>query len=272
MDRLKSISVMNKQILVVLISLFFLCHCAEDNETVDYHQIIKPGAFFPEVEDTYRYPVINGVDWGEFNSFEEFENVQCQLPDSVIRIISTPGLIRSFLDIPTLTVNYLVSSESSPKRTWDRIFVRYNSFRELIRRKDAGKALPYFYNAISLDSVKRIEDGRYINLYLQHSALEFLFTQPSILKQFSHKEKQELVSSLLLRYADLQDIGREEFSGWTSIIVAAYVLFDDNYAPVVEYANSDKRFENLTIQGGYLYSSAEKDDIISLAKKYIRKK
>jgi hypothetical protein len=262
-----------KQILIVLIFPFLLCRCAEDHKAnqdedqVDYHQIIKPGAFFPEVEDAYRYPVINDLDWGDFGSFEEFEKTLTQLPDSVIKNISTPGLIRSFLDIPTLAANYLASSDSRPKVTWDRIFLRYNSFQELIKRKDTGKALLYFYNAVSLDSVKRIEDGRYIDLHIKHSAREFLFTQPAILKQFSHKEKQELVSSLLLRHADIQDIGREEFGSWISIVVAAYVLFDDNYAPVVEYASNNKQFES-TIQGGYLYSSEEKDDIISLAKKY----
>jgi hypothetical protein len=273
MNKLKTILAMNKHTLIVLIFPFLLCHCAEDNKegidgnNTDYHLIIKQTAFLPKVEDTYIYPVIDEVDWGDLGSFEEFEKTLTQLPDSVIKNISTPGLIRSFLDAPSLSAFYLSSSDSRPKVTWDRIFLRYNSFQELIKRKDTGKALLYFYNAVSLDSVKRINDGRYLELSIQHNALEFLFTQSAILKQFSHKEKQKLVSSLLLRYADIQDIGREEFDGSTSIIVTAYVLYDDKYAPIVEYASNNKQFESI-IQGGYLYSSEEKDDIISLAKKY----
>ena len=115
-----------KKIIIILVAVLLFCQCStmkeesstmkeengfcecirketgneeignDENVFLKGELIITEGSCFPEVADKYLY-IINGHEpwWNEENPW--YAN---QLPDDVLKSISTMGLIRSFIDMP----------------------------------------------------------------------------------------------------------------------------------------------------------------------------
>jgi hypothetical protein len=242
--------------------LCFFCQC-NNNAEENTGTLSASESFLPVVNDSYVYPVVPGTDaWKNLGSTENVYKV-CQLPDNVLKSISTLGLIRSILDIPGLTSFYDASSNSSIVGTFYRIFAHYNSVGELEKRKDSNKALISFYNAVNVDALKSASDEvEQNNLLLQHTALEILFTRPEILQQFDLKQKKQLITSLLSRYNQItQQIGL--INGHGTITAVARILVNIKYDPIVQYYGDNK------IAEGFHVDPNQTDDIIKFANDYI---
>ena len=116
--------------------------------------IITEGDCFPGVVDAYSYPIkIWTEEW--YNMLPDEKMNACQLPDDVLKSISSLGLIRSFIDTPhTLIILEISASSISPIVKYRSMFSRLNGVKELLTRKDAAKSLMTYYAATSLDCYK----------------------------------------------------------------------------------------------------------------------
>ena len=245
---------LNKNGFLILPFLLLFCQC-DDFGTV----ITSDKTCLPDVKDKYVYPVIPVEDYPKYKSFEEYRNALCAFPNSALRNISTLGLIRSLLDMPLLSGDYYASSNSSPIIMLDKIYLGYNGTKELFSRKNAGIALIQYYGAVSFDCLGEFD------FPVQLAAIEWFISRQEILKQFNHKEKQVLVSLLLFRTSQLENLeieGRKD-SGM-SVLAMACVMYEDQYAPIVDYCNS-----NETILLGYLTSIEQYENILEFANSYI---
>jgi hypothetical protein len=99
--------------------------------------IVEAGVAWPLVTDAYEYPS------GPFRSHNE-QIAALQIPPHILNDMSTLGVIYSFVNIPTLPEEVLISSATGIEPYY-RTYERFNSGTEILRRRDAGKALLAFY-------------------------------------------------------------------------------------------------------------------------------
>ena len=244
----------------IILLLFVFYGCAKDKaeiikENREFGLTLYNGAGFPEVSDKYVYPIVPGMEeWKIDYDIETTDPWQkfCQLPDSVLKTISTPGLIDALIFAPMFTAlsSGLSSVPSLP--TWNNQYRALNSAKELFQREDAGNALVAYYEFVCLDCIKssRKELERLIGL-------EFLFTKQQILDKIGQENKKRAVTTLLANYKKSPDYDR--------ILPMVYIMYADGYTPMMEYAK-----DNNDILNGY-YGELT-DLIVTYAKNYVNEK
>ena len=248
-----------KTLTCILVLLFFsackgLTDIEEPEDDTDAEYLAKWHSMLagclPEVEDRYLYPAVPGsVAWA--NAAKEGEQYSyagifraMQLPDDVLKNISTPGLLRSISELPYTTVT--VSGQWSWTVAFHNfIYPRYNSVQEFINRKDAVETLFQYYDAIKFDCVKPLKEvelmedydesmyemrirGRF---YFAIFAVPGFFTFPKILDQLDYADRQKAVAIMLSKY-DRMDA---TLSTTRLSEIMAHVMYQSNYLPLVEY-------------------------------------
>jgi len=255
---------MENKILVFLSVLISLCQCTNRAEVTDSikrdNLILTRGECLPDVADKFVYPIFPGTEeWKNIGSLEEAINA-FQLPDNVLKNISTLGLIRSFLDIPIWWSDYYLSSNLSRIITYNRIYPKYNSAQEFLERDDAGKTLFLYFDAICFDCLKTAKVIDQMNFMSQFSAIQVFFAQQKILDQLNHTDRKKAVALLLSKYEQVQKLNIEGFGDPAALEVMAYVMYKVQYSPVVEYFGTE---ENLYV------TSDRVNDVISFVKNFI---
>jgi len=228
-----------------------------ENSEKDYTIWISEGNCFPDVADKYSYPIKNEIETWKKMTDDKRMNA-CQLPDDVLKSISTLGLIRSFLDVPypfSLLQGY--SSMNPFYASWSVIYA-FNSSIELLTRKDAVKSLITYYAAITLDCCEQTE------FLYRLRTFECLFATPEILDAMNHDDKVEAVKLLLTRYKQWIDLGYVDTALNINILsVMVCIMYDD----MIPYFDQ-KSLESIK-EGSYIKSMV--DDIITFAENFISK-
>jgi len=210
---------------------------------------------FPKVKDSYKYPIVPGMkEWQQLKSTDDAYKL-CQLPDDIIKSISTQGLIDALIHAPLFTGFYHLSSILSALK-WHGHYESFNSAKELFLREDAGNALVAYYKLVRLNCIPASwvinEDNERL------MGLECLFTKQQILDKMGHTQKKEAVVALLSNYRKCPD-------NVNSIFPMIYLMFNDKYKPVLDFSKEHaKIFQN--ILNGYLldYEEFEADLQIEL--------
>jgi hypothetical protein len=253
--------------LFIILSLFIICQCSKDvvnqdiliEEDHNWGLILHDGACFPDVSDKYVYPIVPGMEeWNNLGCFETPVEIFCQLPDSILKTISTSGLIDALIYAPMFTGFTVISNEVSVLK-WHSQYGQFNSAEELFKRENAGDALVAYYKLVNLNRIK----SQYAE-YERLMGLEALFTKQQILDKMSHDKKKQAVAVLLTNYEQHNEESIRIFS-------MAFIMYADKYEPVIKYSKDNKnKFDY--ILNGYFYSLDQKDLIASYAKKFINDK
>jgi len=249
---------------LILILLIF-CRCANDKMTIKenaFNLSISPGACFPEVSDKYVYPIVPGmIEWQQIKSTDEAYKL-CQLPDSVLKSISTPGLIDALIHAPMFTDFYNLSDASSALK-WFGHYEQFNCAKELFQRKDAGDALVTYFKLVCFDCVS--PPFGYYGDFERIIGLQCLFAKKEILDKMGHEKKKEAVSELLANY--------EQYSeNWDSIVVMLHIMYEDEYDPLVKYFKENEDKYQHIIKEGNLFLSDPIDLFVLFAKSFINEK
>lgn len=256
-------TILNNSVLL----LFLLWGCANGDMNLnggeeDFSAV--SGVCFPEVRDKYTYPVRPGMkEWQ--TSDDVFKLVQ--LPDRVLKSVSTPALIDALVCSPLFTDFYLLSS-SPPLEAWHRHYERFNSALELFKRDDAGKSLVKYYQATRFDCIESQagdENFRPLEVYERIFGLEFLFTRQEILNTLEHQDRQALVEALLSKY-------EQKPERWVTVVPMAHVMLDSKYPPVVKYSRDNSELYSQSLGSGYVFPGEQSGLIISFANSFIKEK
>jgi len=246
---------------LILLILLLLCQCTNDSKIIEEGKLsMSPNTCFPAISDKYIYPVTPGME--EWQTSDDVYQL-VQLPDSILRSISTLGLIDALVNSPLFAGSYLLSNSSSPVDTWHRHYERFNCANELFQRKDAGDTLVDYYKLICFDCLK--SSNRPSDVKERIMGLEFLFTKQEILDNIEHIKKQELITSFLEKYKQMPD---DKYR----IIPMVWIMHADKYSPLEEYFTGKEDLLQ-TILLAYVYpSDNQMDMIISFAKSFINEK
>jgi len=209
----------------------------------------------PAQLDVYTYPLVPGMpEWAELKTGSEKYAVT-QLPDSVLQIISTEGLIESCLNYPLLG-NML--AYTSLQRGVKAIMLRFNGFQELTQRSDASSALLARYSNMNPACNDGLESELEIGGYsISYALYEAIISQETFLSKLSEEEKSRLLQLALNYYTE-----KKKYPGIFSVfnlkcsaIIMARLMLLEEHKPFLEGMQQDDylRFfiEHIELQGRF---------------------
>ena len=147
--------------------------------------------------DAYDFPVKPGAEeWKAFTNHGEMQKA-CQIQESLLRIMSTAGLIETVLNYPLYWD--IMASNSGLQKGFNRMAARFNGVQELLMRKDAGTQLLLKYR--SIPPLKKEATDMEIGEYLFYCySFEILFAQDAIRAGLTEAQLKEMKKELLAKY------------------------------------------------------------------------
>lgn len=146
--------------------------------------------------DEYIFPVKPGsTEWKSKTTAENLKS--CQIPENILKTISTEGLVKTCLNYPFLgDFMYFDNLQIGISR----VVENFNGLQELLLRKDTGKKLYKLYKTLNLEKIDNYsekEKGRYS---IKLTRIEMLLAQNEILSNLSVEEKNLIIKECLNKY------------------------------------------------------------------------
>ncbi|MBC7914346.1 MAG: hypothetical protein H7Y07_09510 [Pyrinomonadaceae bacterium] len=173
----------------------------------------------------YNFPVKPGtVAWKQLKFHEEKVRV-CQIPDGVLKAMSTKDLLQSCLNYPLLFDMY---AYDNLQIGFSQMSEKFNGFAILRSRPDAATAIIDKYKKMDPDIVNTLkseEDKGKFSMLL--SATEILISTDPILKQLTNEQEKDLLKEILKKN-NKKDINKEVFgaSGKMTLAYTASKVLD----------------------------------------------
>lgn len=224
-----------------------------------------------EKNGVYEYPVKPGSEqWKAFTNHIEMIN-SCQIPNSILPNMTTEDLIQTCLNYPLygdmFCYNYI-------QQGFNAVFTNFNGLQELFQRKDAGLILLKKYKNMAVDSFEEngslLDKGKYASkLY----SLEILIAQETILSQLQKDQKKQLIEECIKKSEEKSKYS--EVYGMLSymniVLILGRVLTNENYEPLIQKIEVDKRTKSFLEQGSIL-DPILFDEILNFSINYITKR
>ena len=212
---------MNKILLAGILAVFVLCGCKDNSETPPPET--EPVSCLPDVADMYVFPITPGSD--DWNVLEADELlIACQLPDGVLKSISTEGLIRSFLEVAIIAMEYN-DFTGEPYLGWEiDLYTSINSVQELLIRNDASEALLRYCEAIDFNCVGKMGIKEREWFSVRYEALIRLFMRQTILDSLNEADKNKIVDWLIFNYTKIKELNQKGLNDQYSDYVMAVIM------------------------------------------------
>ena len=139
-----------------------------------------------EKTDAYEFPVYSGAEpqlWDDILTF-------LQVPEDILKEMSTDGVVETCLTYPILTIGMLASNQSMYVG-FQNTLRNFNGFAELFRRDDAGQKLLALYQGIDQEKAVHSSDSYSFRMRF----IEYLLAQDEILTKLSVEERGLLQDS-----------------------------------------------------------------------------
>lgn len=167
-------------------------------KTIIFLILALPMAIFAQKAISWDFPVRPGtLEWNNLNSYQERLNAY-NIPQSILKTITTKELIKACLNYPEYR---LVFTRNDLQLGFNYISTKFNGFKELESRNDAGKVLLELYSEYDPEGFDQnssdLEIGRYI---VRFTYIELLMAQHGILKNFTDTEINELTHQCVNKY------------------------------------------------------------------------
>ncbi|QGY46246.1 hypothetical protein GM418_22050 [Maribellus comscasis] len=192
---------------------------------------------FPVPQDTYIYPVRPGdAEWNLLT--DGYQRIKaCQLPDSLLKTISTSGLIETCIDHPLLFELIFSDLQGGGLQTaTEKMIKSFNCLTELTERKDAGAGLLQRYTVMNPCCVESglSEPGEFANSYSEY---EMIFAQECFLEQLNQEELVKLLEKSLDTYNN--KVKYDNYFSWiygmnTSVFLLARCMIHLQYEPFIQ--------------------------------------
>jgi hypothetical protein len=217
------------------------------------------------VTDAYDFPVKpETAAWKAFTTHDEMLKA-CQIPESILRTMSTAGLVETVLNYPLLGE---MKAYNSIQQGFDAVAVQFNGLPELLNRKDAGTELLARYRTVEPAAIKEnwtlLQKGNYA---MGIADIEILLAQYTILDDLTLTQRQELLEEAIAKYqikqkyAEIYGQSGQECTAW----LTGRALQQASYATFEQKIQQDVSLQNFLSTGSFanestlseIYSQAE---------------
>jgi len=172
----------------------------------------------------YDFPVKPGTDaWKSLNSSQEMIDI-CQIPDSILKTMTTANLSRLCLNYPLL--GDMLFSDNF-QEGFDMMASNFNGFQELFLRKDAGNELLKLYKGFNLNSFEKNKGKKNKNVFYD-ICIDVVMAQPGFLKNLNTEQEimlmQDALNKLKIRQKNNNSIYRKKA---TAVILSRLLIKND---------------------------------------------
>lgn len=149
----------------------------------------KGGDWFLHIEDAYEYPFTPMNDPVGWEKYPDDRMVRQNLPETVLKNISTAGLVETVFN------NIFYSDyelAEYPYEMAQTTFLALNSGPELLSRKDAAEQLTLFYLQMNLRELLKshaLNDGG----FSKQGYIEYVIANPDIVENMTADMRQALI-------------------------------------------------------------------------------
>ncbi len=221
-----------------------------------------------EPTDAYDFPIKPGTDaWAQFQSHQEMLDA-CQVPDDVLRTMSTRGLVETALSYP-LYGEY--GAYSSFQYGFDQVAAGFNGLREFLSRADAGAELIARYRAMDPAAIGQgwtsLQRGQYAARF---SDIEILIAQDAILGKLTGAERRALIEEALHKI-EAKQTGADVYgeSGRQSSAFVLGRILEQEAVPAFQAMVERDAMLRLFLSDGSASSPEIHDDIIRQANEFL---
>ena len=204
------------------------------------------------VTDAYTFPEYEGEEALTYDEIIEFN----QIPQDILKNISTEGLIESCLNYP-LYADGMIFSNKSVYHGFIETCERFNGLQELFKREDAGEKLLHVFENLDIDNLARSSDSDPLRVRF----LSYLIAEEKILDTFESEERDELVDICIENIAKTIVKYPEIYSIEATTLITARILNEDSDV-FFEYVDENENVQEF-IENGIMVSFTS-DDIIDL--------
>ncbi len=218
--------------------------------------------------DIYNYPISPGTD--EWKALKDHGDMitACQIPENILKNISTAGLIETVLNYP-LMVDRL--AYNNPQEGFNQVASQFNGLHTLLDRRDAGRELLAKYRALDPTDIKNIQTQKETELFLfRFQNTEIILSQYSVISNLSKSELQTLVSDALIKYeGKSQYVSYYGKTGKQSIeLLIGRSLQQAKYEPFIQIISENNDLQTFIDSGLYTLNEQISNIIMSLAYTY----
>jgi len=171
-----------------------------------------------ETKITWDYPVKPGMEeWNQL--ITEKERIEAlQVPDNILASLSSKEIVDLCITFPAF--GYF-TAYNTPQEGFSIMFDRFNIFKHLLLRKDAGKSLIIVYKDAGMSGFKTMPyPNDFWSIKLDY--LELMLTQKEILQSLTLAEKIELLQEAKLKY--IEKINNDTFSSLPSVLFTTRII------------------------------------------------
>ena len=164
------------------------------------------GLYFKSDGDAYEFPIRPGMkEWKALSSHPEMLKA-CQIPEPLLRKMSTSGLIETVLNYPLYMLTVL--AYDSMQQGFDTMTKQFNGIAELLKRRDAGAGLLARYRGMDPAGFKEgpAEEGAG-KYHFYFYRVELLLAQDNVRAGLTETQRVELQKELLVKYEVKKRIG-----------------------------------------------------------------
>jgi len=237
----------NRKLLItaILITGAILIQCKKESDQPPTDGEILGNVIKPEIIDEYIYPIQPGTpEWAAFTNHDEMLEA-CQLPDAVLKSISTWGLVQTCFNYP-LYGDY--SAFNQQARWINDLSQSFNGLRELFSRTDAPIVLLYDYRYMDLSKYPEYYDWNF---------MELMIGCDSFVSRLNNRQRLYLVSVAIEKDKEQRDFFNTSFPPY-SVYIMANAMTYAGYQPFINYCikQKDNNMGELALWG--FNASAEK--------------
>jgi len=219
--------------------------------------------------NAYDYPIKPGTDkWKTLSGHPGMVEV-CQIPTSVLRRLSTDGLIETVLTYPLI---YDVWAYNTPQEGISAVISQFNGLQELLIRHDSGAKLLAKYTSMDIESIRKdLSNLELVDYYYKVKIVEMVIAQQPIVSNLSTNQIGDLVIQALAK--GKQEQQEDVFSVSSGVQITAWLisraLKQANYGLFLETFNEDNDLQ-IFVATGFLYNNYDK--LFELANRFIANK
>lgn len=202
--------------------------------------------------DAYIYPIRAGTpEWKALGSYQKRIEA-CQLPESILKNMSTEGLVITVLNYPLYSDMFAFDN---PQGSFEAFVRRFNGLKELLQRDDAGIELLNRYKTMDPLDVEEDWIGVHHAYYTwTFSNIEILLCQDDILDNLNNRQIEDVIKEAKKKYEAKEQ--SEIFPNYelpASARVIGKALQHAGFEPFISQMHQNENLEKFLTTGIFYY-------------------